>query len=158
MELSPARRATLLAAINADGTLSALPKSTAAAIRIARGFNQNSNPAVIVWKSSVTKAEVLERIDVADLASRTADQRSMLLVYLAGEVVPCDRPRVREAFATIFSGTNTATRLLALWKRTATRLEAVFASGGSGNDAAPHDLPAVVEGDIDASLIETVRA
>lgn len=158
MELSPARRATLLAAINADGTLSALPKSTAAAIRIARDFNQNSNPAVIVWKSSVTKAEVLERIDVADLAGLTADQRDILRIYLSGESVPCDRARVRAAFAAIFGATGTATRLLALWKRTATRLEAVFASGGSGNDAAPHDLPAVVEGDIDASLIETVRA
>jgi hypothetical protein len=155
MELNSARRTALLTAINADGALAALPKSTAAATRIARDFNQNSAPAVIVWKSSVTKSEVLEMVAIADLTGLTADQRDVLRIYLAGEEVPCNRARVRAAFATLFGATQTATRLLALWKRTATRLEAVFATGGDGSDANPHTL--AVEGEVDAATVELVR-
>ena len=156
MELNNTQKAAVKAAINADAVLGVLPNTTAAADRIAREFNKNSSPEVIVWKSSVTKADLLEQISYADLLSRTADQRAILSIYLQGEVIPCDRQRVRTAFDTIFSGTGTATRLLAFFKRTATRGEALFATGGTGLDDNPHRL--VKEGDLLGTDIELLRA
>lgn len=156
MQLNNAQIATLRAAIDADPVFSLLPRSTADAARIAGDFNKNSSPAVIVWRSSVSKSDVLEQIAIADLASRTDAQRQQLLVYMTGEVIPCDRGRVRAAFDSIFSSTGTATRLLALWKRTATRAEALYATGGDGSDAVPHRLGE--EGYLDAATVERARA
>lgn len=155
MELNNAQKAALKAAITADGTLGALLNTTAAADRIARQFNRASDPAVIVWRTSVSKSDVLERIDVADVSALTAANRDVLRIYLAGEVVPCDRARVRAAFAAIFSGTNTATRLNNLFQRTATRAEALFATGGDGSAGNPHSL--VREGELTTADVEAAR-
>ena len=162
MDLSNARRAALKSAIEANPTWNAFPKTTAGAEALARELNKAS--AVIVWKPSVAKADVLEQIAYNDLTAVgvTADMRAVLHLYLLGENVPCDRARVRNSFAQVFGATGTATRLLALWKRPATFAEAVFATGATGGDAGtdanPHNLPAACVGDVDGVLIENVRA
>lgn len=162
MRLGAPRLAAIVTAINADPALSGLPKTTQAANDIAAAFNQNAAPDLWVWKSSVTKAEVLEMIHYADASALTAAVRSVLELYLKGEVVPCDRARVRAAFASMFAGSaqNTHTRLEALFKRKALRGEALFTSnsnGGDGTQAAPLDLGKEAEGELSAADIENAR-
>jgi hypothetical protein len=106
--------------------------------------------SVIVWKSSVSKADILEA--VADgIAALTADQKQTMALLQSGEFVPCDRARVRTAFFALFPSGGNNTRLVALFKRTANRAEALSATGGAGTDADPHGLR--YEGAPDSALV-----
>jgi hypothetical protein len=110
-----------------------------------------ADSSVIVWKSSVSKTELLEA--VADsVAALTADQKNTFALLQTGEVVACDRARVRNALFALFPTGAVNTRLVALFKRPANRGEALSATGGAGTDADPHNLR--FEGDPSAALVD----
>lgn len=162
IKLTNPRVTVLLANIAATPALASLPKTTQAANTISAAYEQDASPDVWVWKSSVTKAEVLEMVHHTDLGLLTAANRELFGLYLLAELVPCDRQRVRNFFANIFSGAtqNTNTRLDALFKRRANAGEALYASNGSGGDGsqgAPFDLGKNAEGVILPSDVEIAR-
>jgi hypothetical protein len=149
--LTPAQNAALKAAILAetDPTLVAF-RNVGSDDGVAQFYNGASSPAFIVWKSSVEQAEVGRAFVASALSAMTSANNDRLVSFALwnpGGVTP-SRADHRQFFDDVFSpasGASTRAALLALWKRTATRVERLFAIG-TGSDAAPGTL--VFEGEI----------
>lgn len=159
-QLTDAQMVTLRAAIEADPTLNAIPNTyPAGAEQLAAALNATASPAFIVWKSNVTIGDVGRTFNATELAGLTAlnhTRLQTLAIYMSSGVNPSNAP-VRAFFDDIFSGTggvNTRAALLALWKRSARRIERIFATG-TGTDAAPATL--VFEGTITAITAHNSR-
>lgn len=60
MYLTPEQQATLKAFIEADQVLSTYPHNTDGAYEIARLLQANASPEFIVWRTSVTKDEIMQ--------------------------------------------------------------------------------------------------
>jgi hypothetical protein len=122
---------------------------------MAAWYNANTSPAFIVWKTSVPVANVgiaFSSSEVAGLTTANTNRLQVMASYSGGSFNP-SIPDVRAGFDSVFSGAGGATTraaLLALWKRTARRLERLYATG-TGSDAVPALL--VVEGTIDGDHI-----
>ena len=106
-----------------------------------------------MWKSLVSIADVGRKINGGELAGLTTlnvTRLQCIATYLAGGISPVLADH-RAFFDDIFSGAGGATTraaLLALWKRVASRVERLFATG-TGSDASPGTL--VFEGAIDVN-------
>lgn len=159
MALTPAQQTTLKAAILADGTLNAFPNTSDGAAGIAALLNVDSSPAFIVWKTNVSLTEVGDHIDGVELSNLTTAESNRMQV-IASYSVDGVNPSVidrRAMFDDIFNGAGGATTqasLLALWKRTATAGEKIFATG-TGSDADPATLD--FEGQLSYQDITTAR-
>lgn len=127
---------------------------------LARFYNTDSNPAFIVWKTSVpltTVGNAFNATELAGLTSLNTQRLQNLAAWLETGVNPSLAP-VRQFFDDIFSGAggaNTRAALLALWKRTATRAERLYATG-TGSDATPGSL--VFEGTLSGPDVDAARA
>lgn len=174
--LTPAQLTTLRADINANtATIPAgipdcgnyvglqaknVPNVTDGNLCLARFYNTDSNPAFIVWKTNVplvTVGNTFNPTDLAGLTSLNTQRLQNLAAWLTTGVNP-SLASVRQFFDDIFSGAggaNTRTALLALWKRTATRAERLYATG-TGSDATPGLL--VFEGSLSGSDVDSARA
>ncbi len=130
--LTPAQQTALKTYINGQADLSA-----AVAIRdwpaVAIALNQPSNPALYVYKSSVSLGEIGRAMLQADIANLTTANTSRLQVIAqfadAGRVVPT--ADMQSGFASIFSvsgASGTRANLTALWQRQALRIEGVLAT------------------------------
>lgn len=137
-----------------------VPNNTDGNICLARFYNQDSSPAFIVWKTSVplvTVGQTFNATELAGLTSLNTQRLQNLAAWLTTGVNPA-LTSVRQFFDDIFSGaggTNTRAALLALWKRTSTRAERLYATG-TGSDASPGQL--VFEGGISGSDVDQARA
>jgi hypothetical protein len=155
--LTTAQLATLKAHIDATPALAAFPNNPDGAYAIAQILNQEASPAFIVWKTAVSRNEVGKTFIASALAAITSGNNDKLANFAAwNETVNPSRLDQRQFFDDIFSvaaGASTRAALLVLWKRSATALEKVFATG-TGSDASPATL--VVEGDI--SYTEVINA
>lgn len=117
----------------------------------------NATPLVqfTVWKSSVALPLVGKSFNGTELAGLTTGNQQRLQtigVYFEQGVDP-SRADVRQMFDDIFSGAGgvtTRANLLVLWKRAATRLEKLYATG-TGTDLSPATL--VLEGLVTSSQI-----
>jgi hypothetical protein len=118
-------------------------------------FSENTAPAFIVWKSSVSLTAIGDKIngnELEGLASLPMTRLQTIALFSPGGVNPSLADR-RAFFDGVFSGaggTNTRASLLALWKRTARRIEKLYATG-TGSDASPATL--VYEGTLDSSHV-----
>jgi hypothetical protein len=125
---------TLKADIAADPTLGQLAHTPDNAFAVAAAYSQPASPAYTVWKTRVTITEVGDNFVATELAGLTAlnsDRLRTIAVYSPDGVNPSLADR-RAFFDDVFSGAGgnaTRPRLLALWKRTASRLEKLFAAG-----------------------------
>ena len=142
MALNPQQKTTLKADILANSDANAL--YTVGNLQgLADLYNALSSPAFIVWKSAVPKDEVGKAFQASALAAITAGNNDKLANFAAwNDVVYPARLDQRQFFDDVFSvaaGATTRANLLALWKRTATRAEKLFASG-TGSDATPATL------------------
>jgi hypothetical protein len=154
--LTNAQLLTLKAAILAetDPTFVAF-RNAGDEFSMAAWFNENTSPAFIVWKSSVSLTAIGDKIngtELEGLASLPMTRLQTIALFSPGGVNPSLADR-RAFFDGVFSGTggqNTRAALLALWKRTARRYEKLYATG-TGSDASPATL--VIEGAIDSSHI-----
>ena len=152
MSLSPAQKTTLKAAILADGSLSAF---VAIADWPAIAINLNtltSAPAWIVWKSNVTITETGKAFNGTEWAGMTSANHTRLQTVAQFSDAGYDPSKadIRNMFNDIWSGaggTLTRAALLALWKRTALKIEKIL-STGTGSDASPATLG--YEGTIEA--------
>lgn len=157
--LTVQQQATVKADILANPDLNAQPNNSDGAFEIARLYNLNAAPNFTVWKSAVTIGEVGQKINGTELAGLTTANNTRLqtlAMYLAGGVNP-SIPDNRQFFDDVFSGAggaNTRANLLVLWKRLATRIEKLFATG-TGSDPSPATL--IFEGPISYQDVGAAR-
>ena len=147
MALTQAQKQALRAHIEASQDLAThLANSDYSAI--ADALNAASNPAFVVWRTSVPVAEYRDALVWTEVDGLTGG-KPRIWEWLTGNLtlpLETSKAAVRQGLADCWAS-NSATRpaLLALAKRTATRAEGVLATG-TGSDAAPGDL--VFEGAI----------
>jgi hypothetical protein len=102
----------------------------------------------VVWKSNASITDIgnnFNATELAGLSSLNSTRLQTIALYSPNGINPSLTDR-RAFFDDVFSGAGgatTRTQLLALWKRTANRLEKLFATG-TGSSASPATL--VVEG------------
>jgi hypothetical protein len=140
--LTPAQTATLRTSILADPALAPLCVSSGdGPFDIAAAYNLPASPAFIVWKTAVPNEQIgdaMNGTEIAGLSSLNMQRLQVLAAYSGGTQNPSRFDR-RDAFDRVFSGAGgaiTRPALLALWKRTTTRAERLFATG-TGTDAVP---------------------
>src|SRR4051812_1275614 len=121
----------LKAAILADPLLAALPQTDGTAQTIAAAFNQLAAPVFIVWKTLVSVTQIGDNIVATELAGLTtlnATRLQTIALFSTVGVNPSSADR-RAFFDDVFSGAGgvlTRAKLLALWKRSATRGEKLY--------------------------------
>ena len=157
--LTTTQLVTLGADIAADVTLAAYPLNSDGAYAIAQAYNELAAPEFTVWKTNVTRNEVGKTFVASALAAITAGNNDKLNNFAAwNEVVNPSRADQRQFFNDVFSvaaGATTRTALLALWKRPATRLEKLFATG-TGSNEVPATM--VIESPIAYQQVEAARS
>lgn len=146
--MTPEQHATLKSHIMANtnsGVVAAVAENDGMTISI--WYSQLSSPAFIVWRSQVPTREIDNAIEFSGAGgfiARSAGERDAFMMISSRGWIDPSKPNIRAAFSNIFSGSGagapeTRAALLAVSKRTATNVEAVFASG-TGSDASPATL------------------
>lgn len=144
MPLTTAQLTTIKADVLADPVLSTLTASSDSVNQIIAAMVAPKSPAFIVWKSKVPIGAIGKAFNSSELGGLTTANTNRLMAlahYLLDGIDPSQASN-RAFFDDIFSGTNgTFTRpaLAVLWKRQASRLEALLAVG-TGTDASPATL------------------
>ena len=156
--LTTAQLTTLKAYIESVPALNTQPMNSDGAYAIALALNEPASPAFIVWKTAVQRNVVGKAFVATALAAITAGNNDKLNNFAAwNEVIDPSRLDQRQFFDDIFSvaaGASTRAALLALWKRSATVLEKLYATG-TGSDASPATM--LVEGTIGYQEVEQAR-
>lgn len=167
--MTSAQLATLKADILASPDLASKPATADGNAAIAALYNATAAPDFWVWRTKVTKDELVGSTSVdnstfnwtgSGYITRTQGERDAFnAIFDATGSVNASRASVRQAFADIFSGSTAPApanraHLLAVARRKATRLEKLFATG-VGSTAAPAVLG--VEGNAAAADIEQAR-
>lgn len=149
--LSAAQLSTLKASILADSVLAAKPVTSDGHTEIAAAYNLNASPDFWVWRSSVSKDDLVGSVSVdgttfnwtgTGYITRTQGERDAFnAIFSAVGTVNPSIASVRQAFADIFSGSTAPapanrTHLLTIARRKATRAEKLFATG-TGSTASP---------------------
>ena len=157
--MTPAQLTQLRTAIDADQVLSAYPNNSDGAYDMAQFLNQPTSPAFIVWKTSATIADTTKAFNGSEWAGMTSANHTRLQTVRQWleDSYDASRADIRAMFNDVWSGAggaNTRTALLAVWKRTATKAEKIFASG-TGSDASPANL--TIEGLLNYADIQAAR-
>jgi len=145
MSLSPTQLAALKAAIEADPTLSQIPNTTDGNFEIAAALNQVASPAWVVWRTSVSRREILQsdefnwtRLDNLTIGKA----RIWTDIFVDGTINP-SKANVRTGVEAVWVGTaaDLAVRaaVLAVCKANATRAQQLF-SAGTGTTNSPATL------------------
>ena len=151
MTLTQGQLQTLKNDILADATLNAFPNNSDGNLEIAAAYDQQAAPAFTVWKTRVSITQIGDNIVGSELSGLSSlnSTRLQTVVVLSADGVNPSLPDRRAFFDDIFSGaggTATRAKLLILWKRLATRVEKLFATG-TGSDAVPATM--AFEGPLD---------
>lgn len=163
--MTPNQLATLKADILADPALAPLAGSPDGRFAIAAAYNVTATPDFWVWKTYITKSEVVSATS-GDNTTFTWVGNGFI-TRSAGEIAAWENlwnasgsinaalPQVRQAFSDIFSGTGNAAsnraHLAAIARRKATRGEKLLA-GGSGSTGSPATMG--FEGAVTAADVE----
>jgi hypothetical protein len=139
MDLTPAQRATLKTAIQAEPALAA---ALAAGNDIAVADWLNAATAFVVWRSSVTPRELMEVFIWTEVDALTAGKARIFDWMSRLPSIDAGVARFRNGLSDCFgSASATYTAILPVLKRTATRAESLLANG-TGSDASPARLRA----------------
>jgi hypothetical protein len=142
MALSPAQKTTLKAFILATPALNTLYVD-GNLDGLAAALNAPAAPTFTVWKTSVSINDVGKGFINTGLAALMSANNDRLISFAAyNSIVDPSRADQRAFFDDVFSaasGASTRASLLALWKRTASVIEKLFATG-TGSDASPATL------------------
>jgi hypothetical protein len=169
--VTPAQLTTLKADIAANPNPTGQPGSIYATVAvnltpnnsdgnaaIAFWYDQATNPVKVVWRNAIPVYQVgnsMLSADVANLTATNLTRLQTLAQYAAqGFTGSVD---TESGFNDVFSAagaSGTRALLHAVWRRTALRIEALFATG-TGTDAAPATL--VFEGQISGGDVNTAR-
>lgn len=144
MPLTSAQLTTIKADVLADPVLSTLTASSNSANQIIAEMIKLKTPVFTVWKSRVPIGAIGKGFNSAELGGLTTANTNRLIAlahYLLDGIDPSQASN-RTFFDDIFGGAGgvlTRASLLTLWKRPASRLEALLAVG-TGTDASPATL------------------
>jgi hypothetical protein len=151
MPLTDAQALELVADIEVDPSLSALPENSDSAEAIAMAYNQPAQPPFWVWKTqlrtqdvySVTTPEATTWSWTTYIQRSVAERDAWREMSQPGFINP-SLANVRKGWDDIFSGAGGAaqrTHILTLSRRAATRAEALFAMPpGTGTTTDPATL------------------
>jgi hypothetical protein len=167
MTLTLAQLQVLKAAILADGALAAQPLTSDGAFAIAAVLNLPASPAFWVWRTSVSKGELVQSTSVDGttftwvgngfITRSVGEQTAWAELFSDGACNP-SLASVRQAFLDIFSGSGNAaanrTHLATVGRRIATRAEKLLATG-TGSTASPAVMGA--EGALSYQDVESAR-
>lgn len=159
MTFTLAQNQLIKAAIISDPALAAQPNTAAGNIAIRDALHLQASPGFTVWKRNVALGEIGDNIvgtELAGLGGLNQDRLRTIAMYSPGGINPSLADR-RAFFDDIFSGaggTTSRARFLILWKRLASRIEKILATG-TGTDALPATLG--YEGAITPDELETAR-
>jgi hypothetical protein len=164
---TPAQKAVIAADILANQDLSVNPNTDPGNQTIAALYNANATPDFWVWKTSVSEDDIVGQPSVdgtqfswtAFIGRSQGERDGWMRLFRSGKVNP-SFTNVQQAIADIFSGAGAIpvaqrTHILTAFRRKATRLEKLLASG-AGSTAAPATL--TFEGSADIIGIADVRA
>jgi len=160
MALTTEQQRTLKAYILADPTLANQPSDGDGLGVIRDHLNGLSSPAFIVWKSNVSAADIGNAwvgTEIDGMSALNMQRLQLLLASSPGGVFDMRRSDRRAGFENPFGANASGASRVAMraaWKRTATRLEKLFASG-TGSDAVP--ATTTLEGEIDNNEIDSAR-
>jgi hypothetical protein len=157
--MTPQQLQTLKTAILADPQLAAQPMTSGGALVIAEAFNLQAAPAFVVWRSSVTRAEILQNgFDWTRLDNLSVGKaRVWSDIFVDGTINP-SKTNVRTGIESVWVGTaqDLAVRAAVYihCKRNATRAEKLFATG-TGSDAVPATMG--FEGAVSSDDVQQAR-
>lgn len=159
--LTTEQAAILKADINGDPALASTPNNQDGAFALADIYNLPAVPEFTVWKTNVRIGDAGKAFNGVELAGLTAASQVRLttIAHFFFEGVNPSLPDMREMFDNIFTGpggVTTRPKLLALWKRPASRIEKLFAGlPGSGTNADPATM--TFEGNISLNDVFEAR-
>jgi hypothetical protein len=150
--LTTEQRATLKAAILADPALAALAPSSNAINTIIEAYKAPASPAYTVWRTTVSQDEIMQNgfdwVRVDNLSVGKARIWEWLF-YNSSRAIDPSKSNVRAGIAECWKGTTADLAVQAVvlghCKRSANRLEALFATG-AGSVADPATM--VVQGEV----------
>jgi hypothetical protein len=138
--------------------VNAVPNNSDGNAAIAFWYDQATSPAKIVWRNAIPVVDVGKSMLSADVANLTAVNLSRLQVLaqyaLQGFTGSADTEAGFNDVFSVAGAAGTRALLHATWRRTALRIEALYATG-TGSDAVPATL--VVEGQISGGDVNTAR-
>lgn len=150
--LTAAQLTALRAYIDADPVLAATPNTHDGAYAIAEALNLPADPAVIVWRTSVTQDEIMQNGFDWTRVDNLGVGPARVWEWMFGNEQRTINPsklNVRAGIDAVWKGTAADLAVRAAvyvhCRRTATRLEALFATG-TGTEASPATM--AVEGNI----------
>lgn len=166
--LTASQLTALKADIVADATLNAFPNNDDGNFAIAAAYNINASPDFWVWRTRVTKSELVTNVGPEGttfnwtgngfITRSVGEQTAWSEIFNGEDAVNASLANVRQAFSDIFSGTGNAaanrTHLLAVSRRKASRAEKLFATG-TGSTGSPAVLN--FEGTITHQDVNTAR-
>lgn len=147
--LTTAQYTALKDHIAADQVLSALPNNSDTAITIAAALNQTASPDWIIWRTNVTRKEILQNgFDWTRLDNLSVGKaRVWNDIFVDGEINP-SKANVRTGIESVWVGTaqDLAVRAAVYvhCKKPSTRIQKVF-STGTGSDADPATLSSNID-------------
>jgi hypothetical protein len=150
--LTTAQLQTLKAHILATPELAAQPNNSDGAFAIAAALNQVASPDWIVWRTAVTRREILQNgFDWTRLDNLSVGKaRVWSDIFVEGVINP-SKPNVRAGIESVWVGTAADLAVRAAvyvhCKATATKAQKLFSSG-TGSDA----TPATMDSNIDETL------
>ncbi len=125
---------------------------------IASAYNLLASPDFWVFRTAVKVDEIGDAIDATELVGLTTGKLTQLQTLLLFGSIDASKLNRRTAFDQIFSassGTLTRPALAVIWRRKATRLEKVLATG-TGSTGSPATMG--LEGSVSYLGIELARA
>ena len=159
--MTPAQLATLKAAIVANATWNAYPMTSAYAQVIADALNATADPAYIVWRTQVTKDEImLNGFDWTRMDNLSVGKYRIWVEMFdnASKAFNPSKPNIRSGIDAVWVGTTADLAVRAMvythCKRSATEAEKLFATG-SGTDASPSLMG--FEGNLTADDVSQAR-
>jgi hypothetical protein len=161
--LTNTQLAALKAAIVADNALNSQPNNSDGAFAIAAALNLPADPAWVVWRTSVTRKEILQNgFDWTRLDNLSVGKaRVWNDIFVEGLINP-SKANVRVGIESVWVGTaqDLAVRAAVYvhCKRNATRAQKIF-STGTGSDATPATMDADIGDDfqLQYSDVEAAR-
>lgn len=161
MHLTTTQLQTLKTLIASVPAWAALPNDSTAAQTIAAQLNLPASPDYIVWRTDVRADEIgnaWSGTDIDGMSALNMQRLQLLLASSAGGTFDMSRADRRAGFENPFgANTSNASRVAmrAAWKRKATVIEKLFATG-TGSDASPATM--VVEGAIGYDDVQAARS
>lgn len=156
--LTPAQLLTLKTDIEADPAFASIPHTSDGAYDIAQAYALTASPDFIVWKTSVTRDEIMQNgfdwVDVDNLTVGKARIWEWLFANINQTINPA-KLNVRAGIDECWKGTAAKLAVRAQvyvhCKRKANRFEKLFATG-SGADESPATM--AIEGTLNYSDVQ----